>query len=176
MLPLLDIVFLLLTFFIYSLAVMVEARVLPVQLTPVSGQTATGTRGPITVLTITEAGDYFLNRDPVAEGRLDERLRTLASELDNRTLFVALEGGGGAGAVTRVDRGPTLIRLWQRLQRAGIRDVAFVGPPSRGGLSGGDGDTEREANALNTRDAPDAPDAPNAPGARDASPPTGPRP
>ena len=73
-----DIVFLLLTFFIYSMAMMIRASVLPVQLTPLaSGKPAAG-GGDVQAITVDKNGKMFLDRTPVTFDQLDEQLAKMA--------------------------------------------------------------------------------------------------
>lgn len=136
LLPLIDVVFLLLTFFIYSLAVMVRADVLPVELVEV-GSTRPAEPGEIQTIMIDRDGQFYLDREPIAAGELDVRLQALAQRDAPPTLFLAMQRADdsraepaepGVGEVS-VDRGPLLIELIERVRRAGIKDVDIVGPP-----------------------------------------------
>lgn len=126
LMPLIDVIFLLLTFFIYSLVTMVRAEILPVQLqTLTTGRAAEPTA--IVAVTIDARGSLYLNRQPIESDRLDERLNEIAQQEDRPTLFLALEevATGGSGAV--VDRGPLLIGLIERVRRAGLEEFNIVG-------------------------------------------------
>ncbi len=129
-LPLLDVVFLLLTYFIYAMAVLVRADALPVGVASVGGG---GGPAPVPdhVLTLTTDGTLRYNGEPLAEGGVDAVARDLAEDPAEPTLYVALaveEGGAGAA-----DRGPRIWSLLQAFDRAGLRRVALVGPPEDGG-------------------------------------------
>lgn len=125
--PLIDVIFLLLTFFVYSLLTLVRAEVLPVRLTPVRAGTPSTQRATLPhTLTIDRAGALYLDRVAVTLDQLPDRLRTLARTDDPGTLYLALEERGTA------DRGPLLIELIQMAQSAGLRDVAIVGRPAQG--------------------------------------------
>lgn len=131
MLPLLDVVFLLLTFFIYSLLVMVPAKVLPIQLVPV-GEGEPAEARAVVAITLDRAGRFYVDREPVDAAALDARLAELAAEDEPARLVLAMEetlaaGQGDAGEAT-VDRAPMLIALIGRVQRAGLHDFAVVGP------------------------------------------------
>lgn len=142
--PLIDVIFLLLTFFIYSMVTMVRAEILPVQLqTLTTGEVATPAL--IVAVTIDARGALYLNRVPIDDERLDERLLEIAQSQEKPKLFLALEdtgvaagdspeGGGSdsgvsgaSGGAVVVDRGPLLIRLIERIRRAGIEDFNIVG-------------------------------------------------
>ena len=115
-----DVVFLLLTFFIYSMVLMVQAQVLPVKMTPVDeGQTPPA--GAMYALTINRDGKLFLNRSQVSMPELERRLKQLGDETPPPTLYLAVEQAGN------VDRGPLLVRLIERITTAGIVDIAIVG-------------------------------------------------
>lgn len=123
MTPLIDVIFLLLTFFVYSMVIMVRADVLPITLAAV----ATGqrpTERDMQVLSIDRAGTIYLNRQAVAESALDDRLSELARADPRPQLFIGIEAQG------EVDRGPMLITLIERVRRAGITDFAIVGQPT----------------------------------------------
>ncbi len=131
--PLIDVIFLLLTFFIYSMVTMVRAEILPVQLqTLTTGQAAEP--ASIVAVTIDARGALYLNRVPIDDEHLDERLLEIAQSQEKPKLFLALEDTGsqhvepGSGeTVGVVDRGPLLIRLIERVRRAGIVDFNIVG-------------------------------------------------
>ena len=131
--PLIDVIFLLLTFFIYSLMTMVKAEILPVQLqTLTTGRSAEP--ASILAITIDAQGGLYLNRDLVTPEQLDEKLNEIAGLDDPPTLFLALEDvlltegerpelPPGAG----IDRGPLLISLIDRVRRAGLTEFNIVG-------------------------------------------------
>lgn len=135
--PLIDVIFLLLTFFIYSLVTMVRAEILPVQLqTLTTGRAADPTA--IIAITIDARGGFYLNREPVTPVQLDEKLNEVAQLDDPPKLFLALEdtltpdvGDSTAEqpqeARVTVDRGPMLIGLIERVRRAGLEDFNIVG-------------------------------------------------
>jgi biopolymer transport protein ExbD len=122
MMPLLDVVFLLLTFFIYSFVVMIRADALSVGLAPVAtGSSAVS--GPIELLTIDAQGQYaFAGRD-LADAELDQLLTDFATDPGGPTLYVSLAAEG------RTDRGPIVWQLLQRVEAAGLENLTFVGPP-----------------------------------------------
>ena len=133
-LPLLDVVFLLLTYFIYAMAVPVRADALPVGVASVGGG---GGPAPVPdhVLTLTTDGTLRYNGEPLAEGGVDAVARDLAEDPAEPTLYVALavaEDPAEAGAAA-ADRGPRIWSLLQAFDRAGLRRVALVGPPEDGG-------------------------------------------
>ncbi len=130
MMPLIDVIFLLLTFFIYSLITMVRAEVLPVQLQPLTtGEAAKP--AAIVAITIDQQGALYLNRLPVTDQTLDERLAQIGQSEDRPKLFLAMEDFDEQdSAQASVDRGPLLLRLIERVRDAGIEDLNFVGEKS----------------------------------------------
>ena len=132
MTSLIDVIFLLLTFFIYSLVTMVQAEILPVQLqTLTTGQAAEP--ASIMAITIDAQGNLYFNRAPIEDAALDEKLAELSQLDDVPKLFLALEDTlttvpGNADTTERtIDRGPLLISLIERVRKAGIEDFNIVG-------------------------------------------------
>ena len=122
MMPLIDVIFLLLTFFIYSLIVTVRAEVLPVTLTTLTtGKQATPTQ--VQAITIDHEGQLYLNREPVTGQDLSTRLVSLSDLPDPPSLYVAMEAQGST------DRGPILLDVIERVRAAGIDDFVIVGQP-----------------------------------------------
>jgi biopolymer transport protein ExbD len=122
MTPLIDVIFLLLTFFIYQMIVMRPVDTLGFELAEVAG----GQRsisGRLDVLSIDGDGALYLNREPIPASELDERLAAFAADPAEPTLYITMEADG------RTDRGPLLFNLLQRVQAAGIRHAAVVGQP-----------------------------------------------
>jgi biopolymer transport protein ExbD len=117
MMPLIDVVFLLLTFFIYAMVVMVELKSSGVALVSVEGASdAVDQR--IVLLEVDGSGAVLIDGDAVADDELDGRLREIAGRSDAPPLVVTLQDVESA-----VDRGPGLLRLMDRIQRAGVVDL-----------------------------------------------------
>lgn len=121
MTPLIDVIFLLLTFFIYSLITMVRVDVLPVSLAGLVGGSAS-TASQIDAVTIDRTGSVFWNREAIDWVELDRRLDAFAARDDDPTLYLAAEAQGDA------DRLPVMLRLMERVQAAGVANIAVVGP------------------------------------------------
>ena len=130
MVPLIDVIFLLLTFFIYSLVTMVQIELLPVTLRSlVMGQSAQ----PVSVaaVTIDRLGRLYLDRQPVDEAELFTRLHDMAESDNPPGLFLAMEEPSDDEPLgPAVDRGPMLISLIELVKRAGIADFNIVGQPA----------------------------------------------
>ncbi|MCC6680800.1 MAG: biopolymer transporter ExbD [Phycisphaeraceae bacterium] len=142
--PLIDVVFLLLTFFIFSLVVMVRANLLPVELIGIgSGEPAAGE--PLQAVTIDRDGRYFLNQQPIEPDALRARLEELAGQEKPPRLYVGIE------STSSIDRGPLLLQLIELARQAGLDDLAFIGPPPEGMKAEGGG---RKAEPNNTENSP----------------------
>ena len=128
--PLLDVVFLLLTFFIYAMAVMVRVEALEVGLAPVAGGNGPGDAVQH-VLRIEPAGELTYNDQPLDAAALDALLRELALDQSQPRLFVALTdpNDNDAPAAPSVDRGVVMWQVLQAIEAAGLRNVAIVGRP-----------------------------------------------
>ncbi|MEM1108033.1 MAG: biopolymer transporter ExbD [Planctomycetota bacterium] len=122
MMPFLDVVFLLLTFFIYSFVVMIRADALSVGLAPVASGGQPGVEA-IQVLTIDAEGGFVFAGEGLDDAGLDTLLRDLAADPAGPTLYVSLALDGNA------DRGPIVWGLLQRVEEAGLENFAIVGPP-----------------------------------------------
>ena len=128
MTPLIDVIFLLLTFFIYSLVMMVRAELLPVTLTTLStGEQAQAAE--VVAITIDRAGQLYLNRQPVTADQLDEQLKEMVALDQPPKLFIAMEADDKT-TQTPVDRGPLLIGLIEQVRNNGITDFNIVGEPA----------------------------------------------
>ncbi len=122
--PILDVVFVLLTFFIYSVAMMIQADVLPVRLTALTtGASGSGAArgGHLDAITMDKTGRLYFNRQLVDPAQLDQRLQDLKKNNPHPRVYLAMQAQGDT------DRGPLLISLIERVQRAGISDFVIVG-------------------------------------------------
>lgn len=124
MMPLIDVVFLLLTFFIYAMVLMVRAEVLPVPLESyVSGSQA----GPLPTISITIAvdGNIYVGKIIVP---LDQVATTVGQQQEttpDATIYLVVEDGEAV-----VDRGPLLTGTWDQLRNAGL-EIFLVGAPTK---------------------------------------------
>jgi len=123
MMPLIDVVFLLLTFFIYSMLVMVRAEVFPLRVgeSPEPGAAA---RGSITVLAIDADGGLTLAGRPVTEAELPAALDALAADPAAPPLYVSMDEDARAAVFARV---------LQQAQAAGVQSLLYTYRPSEGG-------------------------------------------
>jgi len=122
LLPLIDVIFLLLTFFIYSLILMHRAEILPVNLLPVTSGAQLSPRD-VQAVTIDAQGGLYFNREAVTRDELKEKLADFAAQDDRGTLLLAAEEEGAQ------DRLPLFLDVWQLIRDAGIDNFHFVGEP-----------------------------------------------
>lgn len=124
MTPLLDVIFLLLTFFIYSIVLTVRAQVMPVKLPALTtGQTA-GDDVKVAGVTVDAKGGLFLNRQPVTHQELEAKLGELARQPQPPAFYLAIDAGQG-----EIDRGPLLIEMIELFRKLRIDNLNIVGAP-----------------------------------------------
>ncbi len=122
--PLIDVVFLLLTFFIYAMVLMVRAEVLPVPLESYVSGSPAEPRPSISV-TIAVDGNIYVNKTIVG---LDGVVGAVRQELEDEpdaAIYVVVEDGEAA-----LDRGPLLTGTWDRLRHEGV-EIFLVGAPKQ---------------------------------------------
>lgn len=120
LMPLIDVIFLILTFFIYAMVLMVRVDMLPVPLETYASSEEPDTT-PAVGVTLRLDGSIYVGHDQVG---LDEVLPTIEKTLKDEpgtVVYLVMEAGNGT-----VDRGPLLTGLWDRLHLAGI-DIQLVG-------------------------------------------------
>jgi biopolymer transport protein ExbD len=123
MMPLIDVIFLILTFFVYAMVLMVRVDVLPVPLESyASGESAES--DPAIAVTLRLDGSIHVGQEETgADGMLDA-IASAQADAPETIVYLVLEAGDGT-----TDRGPRLTAMWDRLHRAGI-DIKLVGTPS----------------------------------------------
>ncbi len=119
--PLIDVIFLLLTFFIYAMVLMVRAEMLPVRMPAFSSGTPARPLPAVTI-TIDRAGALFFNREPIVLDDLRARLRVARAENPRTVVYIATEEEGAT------DRLPVFLQLYDRLVRSGM-DIKLIGRP-----------------------------------------------
>jgi biopolymer transport protein ExbD len=120
--PMIDVIFLLLTFFIYAMVLMIRAELLPVQMQQfASGEPATP--APAVTISLDRAGAIYVDREPVAMESIVDRLKAAQAENPETVIYLAAEEVGDT------DRLPTFLSLYDRLAFAGL-DIRLVGRPS----------------------------------------------
>jgi len=87
LIPLIDIIFLLLVFFIYSMLSMVVYRGIPVSLP--AADTAETQQDEILVITIDDQGQIFLDKDPVGDNALLPRLKNAVEAFSDKAVIIS---------------------------------------------------------------------------------------
>ena len=94
--PLIDVIFLLLTFFIYAMVLMVRAELLPVEMHAfASGEPAKVP--PAVAITIDRNGSLFFNREQIAMATVLDRLKAVRAADPDTVIYVAAEATGHTG-------------------------------------------------------------------------------
>jgi|TARA_B100000959_G_C14797563_1_gene548329 biopolymer transport protein ExbD len=122
MMPLIDVVFLLLTFFIYAMVLMVRVEVLPVPLESYISGAPAEVRPSISV-TIAVDGNIYVNKTVVS---LQDVAITVSDKLEktpDAAIYLVIEDGDSI-----IDRGPLLTGTWDRLRQQGL-EIFLVGAP-----------------------------------------------
>ena len=115
--PMIDVVFLLLTFFIFAVVMMVRADVLDVNLPELASGRAAEQSIPITIA-ITESGELFINTESVELEGVVDRIGVLRSELGDGPLVLAVDTQSPAGI---------MIALADKLTGAGLGEFSIIG-------------------------------------------------
>ncbi len=121
--PLIDVVFLLLTFFIYAMVLMVRAEVLPVPLESYISGEAAEPRSTISI-TIAIDGNIYVGQTVVPLAGVVQEVLTKVQEKPDAAIYLVVEAGDAA-----VDRGPLLTGTWDQLRSQGL-EIFLVGAPS----------------------------------------------
>ena len=120
--PMIDVIFLLLTFFVYAMVLMIRAELLPVQMQEfASGQPAKP--APAVTISLDRSGALYVDRDPVTLDNILDRLRSVTKGDPETIIYLAAEEMGD------IDRLPTFLSLYDRLAHADL-DIKLVGRPS----------------------------------------------
>ena len=129
--PMIDVIFLLLVFFIYAMVLMVRVDLVPMELHSFeTGEPAEP--APAATISIDLAGVVFLDRQEI---QLDELARKVEERkiLDPATvIYLAVAEGEGS-----TDRAPILQDVWDRLRPTGIT-INLVGRPGSGATGNGE--------------------------------------
>ena len=115
--PMIDVVFLLLTFFIFAVVMMVRADVLDVNLAELSSGHAAQSSIPIMIV-IDEDGALFVNGEPMDMDGVVARVGSLREELGDGALVLAVDTQSPAGV---------MISLADVLTGAGLGEFSIIG-------------------------------------------------
>ncbi len=127
MTPLIDVVFLLLTFFIFAMVLMVRADVLSIVL-PKVGTGVKATSPDRVLVTLTEQGKVLVDGEPTPTGDVGPRLVAILAEKPGAVVLLAADARAPAGG---------LIELANTLVGVGIGEFSIIGSPNDGDGSGG---------------------------------------
>lgn len=127
--PLIDVTFLLLTFFIYAMVLMDRIELVPLELKPLEAGATIDEEAPppARTLSLDGAGGLFLDRDPIALPDVVPTLRSTLEAEPETVLYLAVSDEIGPS-----DRTPLLLELWNELRLADI-PVRMVGRPAERG-------------------------------------------
>lgn len=119
LMPLIDVVFLLLTFFIYAMVVLVQVKTSGLALASVSGGGAAETDA-IVLVVLDRAGQVVIDGRVVPDDELDAELEAMADRPDLPPVVLTVESGEG-----ELDRVELYQQLLGRIRRAGIEEIRF---------------------------------------------------
>ncbi len=119
MTPMIDVVFLLLTFFIFSMVLMVRARVLDVSL-PSFEAGSGATRSDAITLSVDAQGALFVDGQPVERDELIDAIEAKRIDHPSAVLYLAADTRGTTG---------DLLGLIDLLAKADITDFQLIGSP-----------------------------------------------
>ena len=118
LIPLIDIIFLLLVFFIYSMLSMVVYRGIPIVL-PVADSLETE-KGEMLVITIDEEGDVFVGQQSVPSHELLSRLKKERAAFPGKTAIISGHKGSPYG---------TFVDVLDDVRLAGFQKVSIEAKP-----------------------------------------------
>lgn len=119
MTPLIDAVFLLLTFFVFAMVLMVRAEVLDIRLPRLTAGEAPRPGAAITI-SLARDGSISINGQPVAMSDVPSRIGELRQTSPDARLLVAVDQAGDRRA---------LLQLWDVLAGAGLGEFSLIGRP-----------------------------------------------
>ena len=124
--PLIDVTFLLLTFFIYAMVLMDRIELVPLELKPLEAGATIDEEAPppARTLSLDGSGSLFLDRDPIALADVVPELQSTLEADPDTVLYLAVSDEIGPS-----DRTPLLLELWNELRMADI-PVRLVGRPT----------------------------------------------
>ena len=115
--PMIDVVFLLLTFFLFSIVLMIRAEVLDVRLPQLRSGQASESRAPITI-SMDAQGSLSINARPVVLTDLPGMIESIRSETGDAPIVLAIDTRSPSGG---------LIELADTLTGAGFGSFSILG-------------------------------------------------
>tara|TARA_Y100000588_G_scaffold31427_1_gene30718 strand:+ start:391 stop:834 length:444 start_codon:yes stop_codon:yes gene_type:complete len=123
LMPLIDVIFLILTFFIYAMVLMVQVDVLPVPMESyISGEAADPV--PATSITLDLDGSVYVGQVQVELDQVLPEVQRLLETSPDTAIYIVMAAGEAD-----IDRGPILTSLWDHLRESGI-EIKLVGAPT----------------------------------------------
>ena len=123
LMPLIDVIFLILTFFIYAMVLMVQVDVLPVPMESyISGEAADPV--PATSITLDLDGSVYVGQVQVELAQVLPEVQRLLEASPDTAIYIVMAAGDAD-----IDRGPILTSLWDHLRESGI-EIKLVGAPT----------------------------------------------
>ena len=121
MMPMIDVVFLLLTFFVFAMVLMVRLDVSEIRLPSARAGEAQLERTPAITVTLAQSGELTINGEAVERSELVPALREMLEETPESSVFIAADETSETG---------DLFKLMDSLEEAGISDLRFLRRPS----------------------------------------------
>jgi biopolymer transport protein ExbD len=136
LIPLIDVMTFLLTYFIFATATLMRVDLVPMQLRSYqSGKAATP--APAVTIAVDLEGRVFVDRDRVEVAQLADRIKERVAKDKKTVIYLAVADGQG-----KVDRAPLMQDIYDRLRvlnitvnlvgRPGMRPAAKPGAPAPG--------------------------------------------
>ncbi len=117
--PLIDVVFLLITFFVFSLALLVRVDLLEVR-TPAIRSGAPAERGASVTIALDSKGNVFVNGEPTTAQEAPGLAKSALEANPGARLYLAADERTQTGA---------LMRLVDRMSAAGLSEFSLIGRP-----------------------------------------------
>ena len=122
LIPLIDVMTFLLTYFIYATATLMRVDLVPMQLRQFTSGTA-ATPAPAVTIAVDLDGIVYVDREKVELPQMVEKVRENVTKDKKTVVYLAIAEGQG-----KVDRAPLLQELWDRLRPLNMT-VNLVGRP-----------------------------------------------
>ncbi len=129
MTPLIDVVFLLLTFFVLAIVMMVRADVLDVSLPSIAAGTQAD-NSPTVTISLDADGNVFVNGEPTTDDELVATVISAQEAKPDSQLLVAVDERGRSGRV---------IEVFDKLAQGGLTGFGVIGTPAPSDAPAGDG-------------------------------------
>jgi len=119
--PLIDVVFLLLTFFIYAMVLMNRVDLMPILL-PQLASAESADPNPAITISLDTNGNLFFNREPINLDDVLGRIQQVQQIDPDTEIYLAVDETGNT------DRLPIFMNLYDRLSHEGL-DIKLVSKP-----------------------------------------------